>query len=95
MQQSHNGACVFDIICNYETTHAYKLSYKCSNNEYLQYYYKCLSLLQCQGGIPVKQQSWKSTGSIADFSHHFLEIQQFLQELIPGIHRSSQITRCQ
>ena len=98
-QQCCNDARAFDIICNYETTHASKLSEKSSNNEHLNSYDNCLTLLMRQRGIPKEEQirqllstyyamSQQSTESIADFTHWFLETQHSLEKLTSGIHRA-------
>ena len=77
-----------------------ELSAKTSYAEYLKSYNQCLTLLTHQRGVPKEQQirqllstyysmSQKSTESVADFSHCFLETQHCLEKLIPGIHRVS------
>ena len=98
-QQCRNDARAFDIICNYETTHASTLSGNSSNDEYITFYDNCLTLLVRQRGIPKEQQirqilstyyamSQQSTESVADFAHRFLETQHSLEKLIPGVHRA-------
>ena len=98
-QQCRNDVRAFDIICNYETTHASKINEKTSNAEYPDFYRKCLACLTTQYGVPKDQQihqllstyysmSQQQMESVADFAHRFLETQHCLEKLIPGIHRS-------
>ena len=55
-QQCRNDAHSFDIICNFDATHASKLSEKTSQAEYLQLYDQCLTLFTRQRGVPKEQQ---------------------------------------
>ena len=55
-QQCRKDARAFDVICNYETTHASKITEKTSNAEYLDFYRKCLTRLTTQRGVPKEQQ---------------------------------------
>ena len=98
-QQCRKDAHAFDVICNYESTHASEIYEKTSNAEYLDFYRKCLTCLTTQHGVHKEQQicqllstyhsmSQQQMEFFVDFAHRFLDTLHSLEKLIPGIHRS-------
>ena len=88
-QQCRKDAWAFNIICNYETTHASMLNEKTSHDEYLEFYDKCLTCLNTQRGVPKEQKirqllstyysmTQQQMESVAAFAYRFLETQHSL-----------------
>ena len=99
-QQCRRDARAFDIICNFESKHLTEISSTASSEHHVEIFENCLDILRQQRGIPRDQQmrqllatyyamSQQPHESVSDFSHRFLETQNSLEKLLPGIHRSS------
>ena len=88
-----------DIILSFEKQHRAEISNKTTTGEFLKLYDACLQTLRNQHSIPVDQQiptllatyylTWQNPSkSVWNFAHRFLETQNLLQKLIPGLHSS-------
>ena len=101
-QQCQKDSRAFDALIAAEKEHSSILGSdpsKATDEEYESYYKACVTVLKAKCGIPQDQQIRELLSqyyimkqhpreSVADFSHRFSEVQNELEKLIPGIHRT-------
>ena len=101
-QQCQKDSRAFDALIAAEKEHSSILGSdpsKATDEEYESYYKACVTVLKAKRGIPQDQQIRELLSqyyimkqhpreSVADFSHRFSEVQNELEKLIPGIHRT-------
>ncbi len=95
-QQCQKDSRAFDIVCSFELSNVNSISTKTSNEEFRSLYHECIATLCTQRGIPKEQQvrnllatyydmRQNPNESVSHFSHRFMETQNSLQKLMPGI----------
>ena len=101
-QQCQKDSRAFDVLIAAEKEHTHILGSdpsKATDTEYEHYCKACVTVLKAKRGIPQDQQIRELLAqyytmkqhpreSVADFSHRFSEVQNELEKLIPGIHRT-------
>ena len=99
-QQCHRDSRAFDIVCLFESENITAFSSRASSAEHVELFERCVNNLLQLRGVPRDQQirnllatyyamAQQPKECISDFSHRFLETQNSLEKLLPGIHRSS------
>ena len=100
-QQCQKDSRAYDALLEAEKKYSKTFDpVKASDDEHYVHFTNCIDLLKEKRGIPGDQQirdllsqyytiKQAQRESVADFSHRFSEVQNELEKLIPGIHRTA------
>ena len=100
-QQCQKDSRAYDALLEAEKKYSKTFDpVKASDDEHYMHFTNCIALLKEKRGIPRDQQirdllsqyytiKQAQRESVADFSHRFSEVQNELEKLIPGIHRTA------
>ena len=100
-QQCQKDSRAYDALLEAEKKYSKTFDpVKASDDEHYIHFTNCIALLKEKRGIPRDQQirdllsqyytiKQAQRESVADFSHRFSEVQNELEKLIPGIHRTA------